>query len=96
MLKTFRRVALEWQELRKHEWTPSYAKQVLTRLEDDIFPSLGDTPIAHIKPKDMLEALKKVEQRGVLETTRRLKQYSSSIFRYAIVSSIARTIQPLP
>ena len=41
---------------------------------------------ADIKPKDMLATLKKVEQRGVLETTRRLKQYCSSIFRYAIVS----------
>lgn len=34
----------------------------------------------------MLATLKKVEARGVLETNRRLKQYCSSIFRYAIAS----------
>jgi integrase len=83
---TFERVAREWHELRKHEWTPTYAKQILVRLQEDIFPDLGERPIAEIRPKDMLATLKQVEARGVLETTRRLKQYCSSIFRYAIVS----------
>lgn len=82
---TFKRVALEWHELRQHEWTPAYARQILSRLEDDIFPDLGNRPIAQIKPKDMLATLQKVEARGVLETTRRLKQYCSSIFRYAVI-----------
>jgi len=66
-----------------HEWTPKYGDQVLVRLEVDLFPSLGAAPIAKIEPPAMLATLKKAEARGVLETTRRLKQYSSAIFRYA-------------
>jgi len=88
---TFKRVALEWHELRRHEWTASYAAQVLSRLEEDIFPLLGEQPIADIKPRDVLDvldALKRVEARGVLETTRRLRQYCSSIFRYAIAAGV--------
>ena len=55
---TFQAVALEWHELRKHEWTPTYAKQILVRLQEDIFPDLGERPIAEIRPKDMLATLK--------------------------------------
>lgn len=84
--QTFEKVAREWHQHRLHEWTPKYGDQVLVRLEVDLFPSLGAVPIAKIEPPAMLATLKKAEARGVLETTRRLKQYSSAIFRYAIAS----------
>ncbi len=83
---TFKSVALEWHQLHEHEWTPAYAKQVMNRLEADIFPSLGGIEVSEIKPAMMLEVLKVVEARGVLETNRRLKQYCSGIFRYGIAS----------
>jgi integrase len=83
---TFEKVAREWFENRKHEWTPKYAVQVIGRLEADLFHHIGALGIAKIEPPVMLAALKKAEARGVLETTRRLKQYASSIFRFAIAS----------
>ena len=83
---TFEKVAREWFENRKYEWTPKYAEQVIGRLEADLFPHIGALGIAKIEPPVMLAALKKAEARGVLETTRRLKQYASSIFRFAIAS----------
>lgn len=83
---TFKRAAREWRDLRQHEWTENYSKQVWTRLEDDIFPKLGAKTLKSIKAPEMLATLKAVEARGVLETTRRLKQYCSAIFRYAIAA----------
>ncbi len=83
---TFKSVALEWHQLHLHEWTPAYAAQILKRLEADVFPKVGDDDIAEIKPAKMLEVLKAVEARGVLETNRRLKQYCSAIFRFGIAS----------
>lgn len=83
---TFEIVAREWHANRLHEWTAKYAVQVIKRLEEDIFPKIGAKAIAVIEPKEMLAALRAVEARGVLETTRRLKQYSSAIFRYAIAA----------
>lgn len=82
----FKSVALEWHDLHLHEWTPSYAKQIMNRLEADVFPKIGGDEIADIKPAKMLEVLKAVEARGVLETNRRLKQYCSAIFRFGIAS----------
>ncbi|MGQ0533075.1 MAG: tyrosine-type recombinase/integrase [Caulobacteraceae bacterium] len=83
---TFKSVALEWHQLHLHEWTPAYAAQILKRLEADVFPKVGEVDIAVIKPAKMLEVLKAVEARGVLETNRRLKQYCSAIFRFGIAS----------
>jgi len=83
---TFKKVAIEWHELHLHEWTPAYAKQIMNRLEADVFPKIGDEDVGAIKPAKMLEVLKAVEARGVLETNRRLKQYCSAIFRYGIAS----------
>lgn len=37
-LPSFKDLALEWHAMRQHEWTPSYARQVLNRLEADVFP----------------------------------------------------------
>ncbi len=87
---TFELVARQWHDAQKHRWTPAYGRQVMVRLEADVFPDLGRRPIAEIEPKEVLTTLKAVEARGVLETTRRLKQYCSSIFRFGIASDYCR------
>jgi integrase len=83
---TFEAIAREWHANRLHEWTPKYGAQVLARLEADLFPAIGGKAIAKLEPREVLATLRTVEARGVLETTRRLKQYASAIFRYAIAS----------
>ena len=85
-IHSFKAVAQEWHQLHLHEWTPAYARQIMSRLEADVFPSIGEADVAEVKPAKMLEVLKAVEARGVLETNRRLKQYCSAIFRYGIAS----------
>ncbi|PCI96922.1 MAG: hypothetical protein COB14_09590 [Alphaproteobacteria bacterium] len=39
---TFEAVAREWYENRKSRWSERYAVGVITRLENDIFPEVGD------------------------------------------------------
>src|ERR1700733_197820 len=46
-------------------------------------------PIAHIKPLELLQALRKMEDRGAHELTRRALQYCGQVFRYAIVTERA-------
>ena len=83
---TFEIVAREWHERWKPGRTAFYAAQVMRRLEADVFPALGRRPIAEIKAGEILDALQKVEARGVKETAHRLKQMISQVFRYAIVA----------
>lgn len=87
---TFKAIALEYLANRRSALTPLYADQLLRRLEADIFPRLGTRPIAEIDAPELLDALRKVEKRGVLEQARRLRQTCGQIFRYAVVTGRAK------
>jgi integrase len=87
---TFKTVAVEYLNNRRHALTPLYADQLLRRLEADIFPSLGNQPIADIDAPELLHVLRKIEKRGVLEQARRLRQTIGQIFRFAVITGRAR------
>lgn len=80
---TFEDTARRWLASQEHRWTEDYAKQVLVRLEADIFPHIGAKRFAEIARADILETLRRVEARGVRETVRRLRQYIGAVYRYA-------------
>lgn len=92
---SFETVAREWFEQRKHEWAPSSASTMLARLEKHLFPKLGRRPIADITPPEVLEALRVMEDRGTLETARRMMQSCGKIFMYAIATGRAER-NPVP
>jgi Arm DNA-binding domain len=67
---TFEGIAREWLQNQRQKLAPRYSAQILARLEADIFPQLGSRPIAEIDAPELLNTLRKVEGRGVLETAR--------------------------
>lgn len=81
---SFEKLAREWHENFKGKWTERHSKNVLHRLEMDIFPEIGSMPITEIKPIHIIDTLKKVQKRGAFEPAHRLRQYCSQVFRYAI------------
>jgi len=83
---TFRSVAEEWFERQRTRWVDSYASRVRSRLEEDIFSQIGDRPIAEIQPLEILASVRRLERRGSREMARRMLQFCSSIFRYAIAT----------
>lgn len=85
---TFEKIAREWHRVQAPRWKPVHADDVITSLERDIFPLIGDYPVAQIDEPLMLAVLKKVEDRGAIETARRLRQRAERIFRYAKASGI--------
>jgi integrase len=88
---TFRQLATEWHALKAKSWSPAYAKNVLHRLELDIFPDLGKTPVALVSHRDVINALRKIESRGAHEIAKRDKAVCGQIFSYAIqVGAAAR------
>lgn len=84
VMNTFEYVAREWLETRMLSWSPGYGALVQGRLEADIFPSVGKLDINTITPRQMLEAIRKIEARGAIEMAHRVKNHCSEIFRYAI------------
>ena len=87
---TFKALALEYLDNRRHTLTPLYADQLLRRLEADVFPQLGTRPIVEIDAPELLDVLRKIEKRGVLEQARRLRQSVGQVFRYAMITGRAK------
>jgi len=81
--KNFETLAREWHDLRQSHWKPVHAKDVIRSLERDIFPLLGPMPLTEIDEQLLLKFLQKIENRGAIETARRLRQRISSVFVYA-------------
>lgn len=86
---SFEAVAREWFATFSKHWAKGHADKVLHRLEHNVFPAIGDRPIAEIAPRDLLGVLKRVEKRGALETAHRTKQNCSQVFRYAVATGRA-------
>lgn len=92
---TFKATALEWYDTKKGEWSETHAKNVLHRLETDIFPQLGNTPLKEIAAPDLLDALRKIERRGALDLairTRHDKHFIAGIEHLFIRSTRLNTV----
>jgi hypothetical protein len=87
---TFEALAREWLENRRKRLTPRYLALLLARLEADVFPQIGSRPVTNIDAPELLEMLRRVERRGVIETALRLRQLCGQVFRYAIITGRAQ------
>ena len=83
---SFEMVAREWFESQKDGWTEVYANKVINSLEVDVFPRIGNKPIADVEAPRMLEILRAIEARGVRETAKRVLQRSRAVFQYGIMT----------
>src|SRR6185312_11645095 len=78
---TFEAVAREWLArqdgaevtLRKSRWT----------LETCLFPEIGILPLTEVTPRLLLDALRKIEATGKLETAKRARIKAGQAFRWA-------------
>jgi len=87
-VNTFERVARAWLGKSAAKRAESTHKKSVTLLEQDIFPAIGQMPISAIKPTDVLEALRKIERRGALETTSKARRLCSQVFKYAVAEGL--------
>lgn len=88
---SYEAVAREWYGKQAKAWVKGHADKVLRRQEADIFPWLGGRPIAEITPRELLEVINRVVDRGAVESAHRVLQNCNAIFRYAIVTSRAES-----
>lgn len=87
-LVTFEAAARTWHGLQLGRWAPVHANDVIISLERDVFPAIGGRPLASVDSPMILKALRVVEDRGAIETAKRLRQRISAVFCYAISEGI--------
>ena len=86
---TFKAMALEWHSANVSGWSETHAVTTMKRMEKNIFPWLGERPLVDIEAPEVLTTLRRVESRGALDTTHRMKSIISTVFRYAIATGRA-------
>lgn len=80
---TFEAVAREWYDRKTAHLTQDYRKQIISRLENMLFPYIGCRPFATLEPADILSAARPAEERGAIETAHRLVRLAGQVCRYA-------------
>lgn len=81
---TFEAIAREWLAKFSPNWVQSHTDKIIRRMERDIFPWIGSKPVGAVTAPQLLAALRRVENRGALETAHRALQNCGQVFRYAI------------
>jgi integrase len=85
----FELIAREWFSKFSREWAPGHADRVIRALERDVFPWIGNRAVHEITPPEYLKVLRRVEERGAVDTAHRLRQIGSAVFRYCIATGRA-------
>jgi integrase len=86
---TFEKIARAWLANTAANRAGSTQGKITTWLENHVFPSIGKMPISTIGPRDVLAAVQKIEARGAIDSTHRVKQICGQVFRYAVATGSA-------
>jgi integrase len=80
---SFEAIARRWLAVKSSKLNKKYAKQTLARMEQHIFPRIGALPIHEITIPDVVAVIEAIAAHGTIETSKRMKQCISQVFRYA-------------
>lgn len=86
---SFEVVAREWFAKHQPNWADHHADRIIRRFERDVFPLIGDKPIAEVNAPALLLVVRKIEARGALETAHRALGNCGQVFRYAVATGRA-------
>jgi integrase len=80
----FEMAASEWYNEHKDTWNKSHGERIIRRLEKDVFPWIGKKDIAQITAPEVLTVIRRIKDRGVLETAHRAMSNCGQVFRYGV------------
>ncbi|MEI2767435.1 MAG: integrase arm-type DNA-binding domain-containing protein [Nitrosomonas sp.] len=83
---SFEVVAREWYTKQTHTWSISHSKDVLRRLEGNVFPYIGMYPISQIDAPQLLNMIRIIEQRGSYDLAHRVLGVCGQVFRYGVAT----------
>lgn len=86
---SFEIVGREWFDKFVSPKSETHASRVRNRLEKDIYPYLGARPTGEITAPELLMVLRRIEDRGAVNTAHRVRQICGQIFRYAVATGRA-------
>lgn len=85
---TFEKVARDWLAKSGKGRAEITQRRVESWFERDVFPAFGASPIASVRPRDVLAMLGIIEARGAIDSAHRVRGYCSQVFEFAMVSEL--------
>lgn len=86
-LETFECVARVWMD--RQQVAEVTAQKNRWIFESFLFPYIGHRPVGAVTPRELLDALRFTETRGLLESAKRAKIKAGQVFRFAILEGLA-------
>ena len=83
---TFGAIGLEYLAKREREGMTAHSVERDRRALETYLAPIYDSPISDVTAPMLLAALRKLEQRGVIETTHRARALAGRVFKYAIAT----------
>ncbi|WP_421902082.1 tyrosine-type recombinase/integrase [Maridesulfovibrio sp.] len=81
---SFKKIAEQWLERNKADWSQKTYQTNAGRLTNHIFPYIGPKDITDISAQNILNLIHRIETKGTIETARRVTSLCSQVFRYAV------------
>ncbi|HDU2651935.1 TPA: tyrosine-type recombinase/integrase [Yersinia enterocolitica] len=83
---TFKLVAEEWIDRKRHTWKHATKIQVESFLAINAYPAFGNKAIRDVKASEILAVLQDMEKRGSVSSALKVRQWCSAIFCYAVAT----------
>ncbi|MFV9346227.1 tyrosine-type recombinase/integrase [Citrobacter freundii] len=87
---SFGSIYQEWYEHKKQVWSEVYSTELSRMFQDDILQLIGGMEIHEIEPMQILEVIRRFEERGAMERANKARRRCGEVFRYAIVTGRAK------
>lgn len=85
---SFEALARQWHQHNLEKWKANHAKNILARLQRNLFPVFGRVPAKELNRRLLLDTLQQVERRGAPSTARMLLNYATAILRYGVLHNV--------
>jgi len=86
---TFKAVAEEFLAANEKKWSSSHHRHITECFERDVYPWIGARPLKDLSAVEVLATLRRIVDRGAVETAARTKQFIGQAIRYGIATGRA-------
>ncbi len=87
---TFEKIAELWLEHWKGNKSARHTATTRNRLNANVYPVLGDRPVADVEPMELVQLAKGIESRGASDMAKRILQIVGMVFRYAVAHGYSK------
>jgi integrase len=87
---TFEKVAELWLEHWESNKSARHSETTRNRLKANVYPILGNRPVAEVEPMELVQLAKDIETRGASDMAKRILQIIGMVFRYAVAHGYSK------